>query len=104
MILINVLKRKTSSKNFNEKKNINCHATTKKQINDQTTNEKVTMINAIDEIFNMHRRLILTIALKIDDRNKKNKNFIAVVIDEANETNEKKVNTIIVIDETTKKK
>ena len=89
IIFINALKRRTPSKNFNEKKqNINCHATARKQINNQTTNKNVTMINAIDEVFSVHRRFVLKIALKIDDR-KKNENFIAVAANEANETNEK---------------
>ena len=64
------------------------------------------MINAINENFVMHRRFVLTIALKIDNRNKKDKNITVVVIDETNETsetNEKKKNKVIAIDETAKK-
>ena len=57
------------------------------------------MIHAKNENFVMHRRVILTIALKIDDRNEKDENFIV-----ANETNEKKVNKTIVINEIMKKK
>ena len=67
------------------------------------------MINATNENFVMHRRLMLTIAMKIDDR-KKNENFIAAAIDktnkanEANEANEEKINKVIVMNETTKEK
>ena len=101
MILINVLKRRTPSKNFSEKKkNINCHATKRKKINDQTTNENVTIVNAADETFDVHRRFILKIALKMSDR--KNENFTAA--NEADETNEKKTNEITAIDETIKEK
>ena len=73
----------------------------RKAINDQTKNENenLTMINAKNEDFVIHRRLMLTIAMKIDDR-KKNENFI--VADEADEANEKKVNETIVIDEVAK--
>ena len=71
----------------------------KKAINDQTENENenLTMINATNENFVMHRRLMLTIVIKIDDR-EKDENFTV-----ANETNEKKVNKTIVIDEAAKK-
>ena len=54
----------------------------------------------------MHRRLMLTIVIKIDDR-KKNENFVIVAIDETNktnETNEKEINKTIAIDEATKEK
>ena len=62
------------------------------------------MINAIDKVFSVHRRFILKIALKIDDR-EKNENFIdANEANETNETNEKKVNKTIVIDEAIKEK
>ena len=77
----------------------------KKKINDQTTNENVAIINATNEIFNIHRRFVLKVALKVDDR-EKDENFTAVVIDEASEadeTNEKKVNKTVVIDEAAKK-
>ena len=106
VILINVLKRKASSENFSEKKKkkINCHVTKKKTINDQTKNENVTMINAVDENFVMHRCLMLTIVMKIDDR-KKNENFIiASETNETNETNKKEINETTVIDEAAKKK
>ena len=77
------MRRKTSSKNFSEKKNINCHATKRKKVNNQTANENVAIVNAIDEIFDVHRRFIL-----IDE---KNENFTAAVAaNEADKTNEKK--------------
>ena len=82
---------------------VNCYVTKrKKAINDQTKNEKLTIINAASENFVMHRRLILKIALKINDR--ENENFIVVVANEANETNEKEMNKIIVNDEAAKEK
>ena len=58
------------------------------------------MINAKNKNFVIHRRLILTIVIKIDDR--KNENFI--IVNKTNDANEtKKKNEIIVIDEATKK-
>ena len=45
------------------------------------------MINATSENFVVHRRLMLTVALKVDDRNEKNENFTAV--DEADEADKK---------------
>ena len=64
------------------------------------------MINAASENFVVHRRFVLTIVMKIDDR-KKDENFIAAAIDETsetNKTNEKEINKIIVMNETTKKR
>ena len=62
------------------------------------------MINAINENFVMHRRLMLTIVMKIDDR-KKDENFIvASEANETNETNEKKINETTTIDEATEEK
>ena len=51
------------------------------------------MINAESEDFVMHRRLMLTVAMKIGDR-EENENFTA-----ADEAGEEKVNEITVIDE-----
>ena len=83
-----------------KKKNINCHATKKRKISDQTTSENVAIVNAADEAFDVHRRFILKIALKINDR--KSENFTAA--DEAGETNEKKTNKTTAIDEAIKEK
>ena len=73
----------------------------KETINAQTENEDLTIINATNENFVMHCCLILTIALKINDRNEKNKNFTAV--NEANEANETNENETITIDEAAKR-
>ena len=65
------------------------------------------MINAVDENFVMHRRFVLTVALKIGDRNE---NFTTAAIGEAdeasetNEKNEKKVDEATAIDEAIKEK
>ena len=62
------------------------------------------MINVTSENFVVHRRFILKIALKIDDR-EKNENFIVVdEASEANKTNEKEINKVIVINETINEK
>ena len=75
----------------------------KKKISNQTTNKNITIVNAADEVFDIHRRFVLTIAIKIDDR-KKNENFTAAVANETSETNEEKVNKTTAIDEAAKKK
>ena len=107
MTLVNVLKRKAPSKNFSEeKKNTNCHAAKRRKANDQTTSRNVAIVNAVDEVFDMHRRFVLKIALKVDDR--KDENFTAAVADEAdeaneaNEANEKEIDETTVIDEAVK--
>ena len=46
-----------------------------KEINCYTNDESLTIVNTINKNFDMHRRLILTIVIKIDER-KKNKNLI----------------------------
>ena len=52
----------------------------------------------------MHRRLILTIVIKIDDRNEKNENFIVVdEIDETNEKNKKKQMKLLLLTKQQKK-
>ena len=79
--LINTLKCCKTHKNFNEndeknvEKKIKKKKTSKKKINCQTKNENITIVNVINENFVVHRRLLLTIAIKMIDR-KKNKNFI----------------------------
>ena len=73
---------RTSAK---KKKNTNCHATARRQVNDQAANEDVAMTNAANEDFAMHRRLMLAVAMKIDDR-EKGENITAV--DEAGEADE----------------
>ena len=79
---------------------VSCHTTNnKKKINVQTKEKGLTMINATSGDFVMHRRLMLKIALKINDR--KNENF--TVAGEADETNEEKINEVIAIDETAEK-
>ena len=55
------------------------------------------MINAESENFVMHRRLMLTVVMKIDNR-KKNENFTA-----AGEAGEKKISEITAIDEAAEK-
>ena len=80
---------------------VNCHVTKKRKINNQTTSESVTIINAANENFVMHRRLMLTIVIKIDDR-KESENFIAA--DEAKKANEKKINKVTVMNEAAEKK
>ena len=84
MILINILRRKTPSKNFNEKKEKHQLSCDEKKINNQTASENVTIVNVVDEVFDVHRRFIL-----IDE---KNENFtVAAATNEANETSEKKM-------------
>ena len=71
-----------------------------KKINDRAKNEnekKVEMTNATNENFDMHRRFVLTIALKIVDR-KESEIFTA-----DDTTDEEKINEITVIDEAIKK-
>ena len=57
----------------NEEKN---HEKSYKKIDVQTKSENITIINAINENFDMHRCLLLTIVIKIDER-EKNENFTA---------------------------
>ena len=45
-----------------------------KKVNCQTNDEDITIVNAINENFVVHRRLLLTIVIKIIDR-KKNEDF-----------------------------
>ena len=78
-----------------KKKNINCHAAKRRKVSDQTASENVTIVNATDEAFGVHRRFILKVALKMSDR--KSENFTAA--GEADEANEKKTNETTVIDE-----
>ena len=55
-------KKKTSKKETKKK--------IMKKIMKKTNDENMTMINAINENFVMHRRLILTIDMKIDEQKK----------------------------------
>ena len=85
------------------KKKINCHATKRrKKTHNQTENgdENLAMINAKNENFVIHRRLMLTVVMKIGDW--EDENF--TVVNEANgagETNEEK-DEITAIDEAAK--
>ena len=63
----------------------NCHATEKRQLNDQAKNGGggLAMINAENGDFVMHRRFVLTVALKVDDRGGGGEDFTAAAIGEA---------------------
>ena len=72
-----------------------------KKINCYANDESLTIVNAINEDFDMYRRLLLIVVMKVDER-EKDENFIA-----DNATKEK-VNKIIAVNdetnETVKKK
>ena len=75
----------------------------KKAANVQTEGEDVAMINAADENCSIHRRFVLKIALKIDDR-EEDENFTAAdEADEADEANEKEVDEAAAINEAAEK-
>ena len=57
------------------------------------------MTNAADEDFAMHRRLMLTVALKIGDRDEKDENFTAAAASEADGADGEKISETTAIGE-----